>query len=90
MLGALQTCRLLASASPERAGLLLNNLSVYRGCEVLFDSLEVPEDAIDEAIQHDGPEIMVGCSGSCLLPSCAVLKRPLLPVQLPNDLAGQP
>lgn len=24
-------------------GLLLNNLSVYRGCEIVFDSHEVPE-----------------------------------------------
>ena len=45
---------------PGRAGLLLNNLSVYRGCEVLFDSLEVPEDAVDEATQQDDPEILVG------------------------------
>ena len=24
-------------------GLLLNNLSVYRGCEIVFDSMDVPE-----------------------------------------------
>jgi condensin complex subunit 2 len=30
-------------------GLLLNNLSVYRGCEIVFDSMDVPEAAIDEA-----------------------------------------
>ena len=45
------------------AGLLLNNLSVYRGCEVLFDSLEVPEDAVDEADQRDAPDTMVRRSG---------------------------
>ena len=44
------------------AGLLLHNLSVYRGCEVLFDSLEVPEEAIDEADQRDAPNVMVGWS----------------------------
>lgn len=31
------------------AGLLLNNLSVYRGCEIVFDSKDVPENAIDGA-----------------------------------------
>ncbi len=41
------------------AGLLLNNLSVYRGCEVLFDSLEVPEDALDEPQPEDGVHVMV-------------------------------
>jgi len=30
-------------------GLLLNNLSVYRGCEIVFDSMDVPEAAIDDA-----------------------------------------
>ncbi|KAL4534408.1 hypothetical protein Ndes2437B_g03686 [Nannochloris sp. 'desiccata'] len=30
-------------------GLLLNNLSVYRGCEIVFDSMDVPEAAVDEA-----------------------------------------
>lgn len=29
-------------------GLLLNNLSVYRGCELVFDSMDVPEAALDE------------------------------------------
>ncbi len=47
----------------RRTGLLLNNLSVYRGCEVLFDSLEVPEDAVDEADQREAPDAMVGWSG---------------------------
>jgi condensin complex subunit 2 len=30
-------------------GLLLNNLSVYRGCEIVFDSMDVPEAAVDDA-----------------------------------------
>ena len=30
-------------------GLLLNNLSVYRGCDIVFDSMDVPEAAIDES-----------------------------------------
>lgn len=28
------------------AGLLLNNLSVFRGCDIVFDSADVPEDAV--------------------------------------------
>lgn len=28
------------------AGLLLNNLSVFRGCDIVFDSSDVPEDAL--------------------------------------------
>ena len=49
------------------AGLLLNNLSVYRGCEVLFDSLEVPEDALDEAMQQEDPATMVSWAGHNLV-----------------------
>lgn len=30
-------------------GLLLNNLSVYRGCEIVFDSMDIPEAAVDES-----------------------------------------
>jgi hypothetical protein len=30
-------------------GMLLNTLSVYRGCEILFDSNEVPDEHIDNA-----------------------------------------
>ena len=33
------------------AGLLLNNLSVYRGCEIVFDSMDVPEDSAAAASQ---------------------------------------
>jgi len=29
-------------------GLLLNNLSVYRGCDLVFDSMDVPEAAADD------------------------------------------
>ena len=40
-------------------GLLLNNLSVYHGCEIVFDSCEVPEQAIAAAMQV--PDVQV-CS----------------------------
>eukprot|EP00884_Botryococcus_braunii_P014505 jgi/Botrbrau1/23055/Bobra.0489s0001.1 len=36
--------RLLLSLTKEAAkGLLLNNLSVYKGCTIIFDSQEVPD-----------------------------------------------
>ena len=38
-------------------GLLLNNLSVYRGCELVFDSMDVPEAAVDDM---DNPTISSG------------------------------
>ncbi len=38
------------------AGLLLNNLSVYRGCEIVFDSMDVPEQAVDCASGQQGPD----------------------------------
>lgn len=34
-------------------GLLLNNLGVYGGCRVLFDSFEVPGKCMPCATQHD-------------------------------------
>ncbi|KAL4339922.1 hypothetical protein GQ457_08G015460 [Hibiscus cannabinus] len=37
-------------------GLLLNNLGVYAGCRVLFDSFEVPGKEIPCSNQHDVPE----------------------------------
>lgn len=37
-------------------GLLLNNLGVYGGCRVLFDSLEVPGKCSSCSIQHDKAE----------------------------------
>ncbi|CAK9146032.1 unnamed protein product [Ilex paraguariensis] len=37
-------------------GLLLNNLGVYGGCRVLFDSLEVPGKCMSCAVQHDRAE----------------------------------
>lgn len=42
------------------AGLLLNNLSVYHGCDIVFDSMDVPELAMDAAEQQD-PLAMVTC-----------------------------
>ena len=38
---------------PPRAGLLLNNLSVFRGCDIVFDSMDVPEKVLDGAQQLD-------------------------------------
>ena len=34
-------------------GLLLNNLGVYAGCRVLFDSFEVPGKEMPSSNQHD-------------------------------------
>lgn len=39
------------------AGLLLNNLSVYHGCEIVFDSSEVPDQAMAAAIHV--PDVQV-------------------------------
>jgi hypothetical protein len=45
---------LTPTALPQpRPGLLLNNLSVYRGCEIVFDSMDVPESALDGAEERD-------------------------------------
>lgn len=46
------------------AGLLLNNLSVFRGCEIVFDSADVPEEAIAAAGSSFG-DMQVSCSPSC-------------------------
>ena len=32
-------------------GLLLNNLSVYQGCSIVFDSMDIPDEAVDS--KHD-------------------------------------
>ena len=37
----------MLTCCPIGAGLLLNNLSVFRGCEIMFDSQDVP-DAVPE------------------------------------------
>lgn len=37
-------------------GLLLNNLGVYGGCQVLFDSQEIPGKLVSSANQHDKSE----------------------------------
>ena len=39
------------------AGLLLNNLSVYHGCEIVFDSSEVPGQAM--SVATDVPDVQV-------------------------------
>lgn len=39
------------------AGLLLNNLSVYHGCEIVFDSSEVPDQAV--LVATDVPDVQV-------------------------------
>ncbi|KAL3158170.1 hypothetical protein ABBQ32_011759 [Trebouxia sp. C0010 RCD-2024] len=41
-------------------GLLLNNLSVYHGCEIVFDSSEVPDQAMAAAIHV--PDVQLDCS----------------------------
>ncbi|DBB15061.1 TPA: hypothetical protein ACH3X3_004077 [Trebouxia sp. C0006] len=41
-------------------GLLLNNLSVYHGCEIVFDSSEVPEQAMAAAAQV--ADVQLDCS----------------------------
>ncbi|DBA88599.1 TPA: hypothetical protein ACH3X1_004246 [Trebouxia sp. C0004] len=41
-------------------GLLLNNLSVYHGCEIVFDSSEVPDQAMAAATQV--PDVQLDCS----------------------------
>jgi len=48
-------------AVPAPAGLLLNNLSVYRGCEIVFDSMDVPESALDGALPADAAALVGGC-----------------------------
>lgn len=37
-------------------GLLMNNLGVYGGCKVLFDSLEVPANCMASQNEHDTSE----------------------------------
>lgn len=49
-------------ALPTTAGLLLNNLSVYRGCEIVFDSMDVPERALEGGEEGD-PHATVGLAG---------------------------
>eukprot|EP00897_Mesotaenium_endlicherianum_P010334 jgi/Mesen1/9329/ME000061S08777 len=44
-------------------GLLLNNLSVYRGCEIVFDSSEVPEHLFGSAATAAGA-VGGGCDGA--------------------------
>ncbi|EFN54475.1 hypothetical protein CHLNCDRAFT_135132 [Chlorella variabilis] len=43
-------------------GLLLNNLSVFRGCDIVFDSMDVPEKVLDGAQQLD-PRATVDLGG---------------------------
>ena len=49
------------------AGLLLNHLSVYHGCEIVFDSSEVPDQAMSAAT--DVPDVQV-CSSEFHAVSC--------------------
>lgn len=55
------------------AGLLLNTLSVFRGCEIVFDSLDVPEEALAAAADgHADVQARAAClrkRNACL--SCA-------------------
>ena len=45
------------------AGLLLNNLSVYHGCEIVFDSSEVPDQAMSVATSV--PDVQVSITAGC-------------------------
>lgn len=42
-------------------GLLLNNLSVYHGCEIVFDSSDVPDKALS-AVDHGNADVQVDLS----------------------------
>lgn len=58
-------CTLLSTAVSFlciSAGLLLNNLSVYHGCEIVFDSSEVPDQAM--AVATDVPDVQVGITAA--------------------------
>lgn len=44
------------------AGLLLNNLSVYHGCEIVFDSSEVPDQAV--SVATDVPDVQVSTAAA--------------------------
>lgn len=60
------------------SGLLLNNLSVYNGCEIVFDSAEVPQAALDRKIPPvEDVQVDIG-----LLPP-HVLSQARLPPQHP-------
>lgn len=48
-----------------RAGLLLNNLSVYRGCEIVFDSSDVPDEALSAA-RHGPADVQAGRRTYCI------------------------
>lgn len=43
------------------AGLLLNNLSVYHGCEIVFDSSEVPDQAMSVATDVSDVQVSSSC-----------------------------
>ncbi len=45
-------------STSHAAGLLLNNLSVFHGCDIVFDSMDVPEAALD-ACRNVDPGAMV-------------------------------
>lgn len=47
------------------AGLLLNNLSVYRGCEIVFDSSDVPDKAL-AAVGHGSADVQVSKRVCCI------------------------
>ena len=57
-----------------RAGLLLHNLSVYRGCQISFDSSEVPgrpAESAQDTLQAENAQVSPGLSDHTLLPCWA-------------------
>ena len=49
----------------QPAGLLLNNLSVYRGCEIVFNSSEIPAQAVAAAVDEEDVQVSVTTTARC-------------------------
>ena len=61
-------------------GLLLNSLGVYGGCQVLFDSQEIPGKLVSSANQHDKSETIdlsfaKGLPLLANMPRCTIVQR---------------
>ncbi len=52
-------------------GLLLNNLSVYKGCSIVFDSMDVPDRAVgDAALEGAADSASHSHSAACVREEC--------------------
>ncbi|MBA0673357.1 hypothetical protein Goklo_024597, partial [Gossypium klotzschianum] len=72
-------------------GLLLNNLGVYAGCRVLFDSFEVPGKEIPSSNQHDISEtIDLSFAGGLFLVLTEYLERMVLNMQRKDEISPTP